>query len=70
MKNLFLKFVLIFSITFSFAGTNSTDSKLEKIAEYKCVTVITTCGIYGSACGETQVDRAMLALVIDEWVCP
>jgi|GEM_PF-6408686 len=35
----------------------------------KCVTVITSCGIYGNACGETQVDRAMLALAIDDWVC-
>ena len=35
----------------------------------ECVSAETTCGKYGTVCGETDVDRALLAVYLDDWIC-
>lgn len=66
MKNLFFVFAFVFSIA---SANNDTQVIEEDLITMECMSVKTTCGIYGTVCGETHYDRVVAALDLDDWQC-
>jgi hypothetical protein len=65
-KKIILGIVFVFATSFSFASINSFSTHLTKI---HCVTVHTSCGIIGNACGSSVQGLIDSAIALDDWVC-
>ncbi|MDP2088187.1 MAG: hypothetical protein Q8J84_02175 [Flavobacteriaceae bacterium] len=60
--------LLVLATTFSFAGSDTTNIQLAE-TEYTCVTVHTSCGITGVACGKSIGGLIDAAIDLDDWMC-
>lgn len=63
MRN-FSLVLLFLGSTLSFASTNNVE-----LYDMTCVTVNTSCGIVGSACGTTTAGILEAAQDLEEWQC-
>jgi hypothetical protein len=71
MKKIILGIVFLFTVSFAFAFTGkiSPDSIFKIDGHYTCVTVNTSCGIVGSACGASTAGIIDAAIALENWVC-
>jgi len=66
MKNLFLTLVFVFATAFSFAGSDSYETKLETAMFNDCIGVTLSCGVSYDICNFTGTTSQLVNLVIGQ----